>query len=393
MKKNFSVIFIFMAIMLMISITFGHGKVNVIAEENTGIKIESKSAYLIEPETKTVIYSKNEDERLPIASMCKIMTLLLCFENIDSGNLSLEENITVSENASKMGGSQIFLETNGEYKVSELIKGIVVASANDACVAMSERISGTEDAFVHKMNEKAQELGMKNTNFVNCTGLPKAGQYSSAKDVSVMFSNLLKHKEYYNFSKIWMDKIHHPNDRITEISNTNKLIRFYDGCDSGKTGYTGEAGHCLCASAKRNGMRLISVVISAPDGKTRFKETSDIFNYGFNSYVNKMLIDDKKPLNETVKVNGGKKNEVALTVEKPLFLLSKRTEKRIVDIEVSPLQEIKAPVNKGDVLGKITVYENGIAIEETNIIANESVEKANIFDYMKNSANNWNLVG
>ena len=212
--------------------------------------IKSKSAYLYDFNTKTEIYAHNENKRLPIASMTKIMLLDLVYENLDNGNISLDEEVTVSENASKMGGSQVFLESGFNYKIGDLIKSITVASANDASVAMAERLYGSEEECVIKMNEKANSLGLKNTQFVNCTGLPKPMQYSSAKDITLIFADLITHKTYFDYSKIWMDKIEHSKNH-TEISNTNKLVRFYDGCDGGKTGFTNEAGFCLTATAKR----------------------------------------------------------------------------------------------------------------------------------------------
>ena len=323
MKKLYSVIFILFAFVLSISCFNGFYSEKSFADENDLI-VKSKSAYLMDYKTKTVIYEKNSLEHLPIASMCKVMTLLICFEEIDNGNISYDEKIIISENSASMGGSQVFLEKDGEYLVGELIKSIVVASANDACVAMAERISSNQANFVERMNQKATELGMENTVFVNCTGLPQAGQYSCAKDVSTMFSKLLEHEDYYKFSKIWTDIVVHPNDRKTEISNTNKLIRFYKGCDSGKTGYTNEAGHCLTASAMRNGMRLVGVVISASSSKERFHDVSSMFNFGFDNFCNKLIIDKEKPLNLTINVKGGKKDELSISPQSSMYIFCKK---------------------------------------------------------------------
>ncbi len=399
MKKNFSVIFIFLAFAFTISCfsVFSTNKVSAdayaetVTDEQVG-GIKSKSAYLMDAESGSVIFAHDENKRLPIASMCKIMTLLLCFEDMDAGNISLEDTITVSENAGGMGGSQIFLDKNADYKVGDLIKGIVVASANDASVAMAEQICGSEQAFVDKMNEKAAELGMSNTVFVNCTGLPEAGQFSCAKDVAVMFSNLLKHEDYFRYSGIWMDEIKHSDGRITQISNTNKLIRFYEGCDSGKTGYTSEAGHCLAASAKRNGMRLISVVVASPDSKTRFKEVSSMFNFGFANYVNKIIVDDKKPLELKVEVAGGKKDTVQVVAEKPFYLFSAKNDKRSVEIDFIPESTVKAPVIKGDTVGYIVIYENNKEIGRVNVLSNEDIEAATYFDAVYDIIKNWSLV-
>ncbi len=362
-------------------------KTKVFADDD--VISNSKAFYCVEPTTKTVIKSKNEDERLPIASMCKIMTLLLVFESVDNGQLSYDQKIVISEDASSMGGSQIFLEENGEYSVGELIKGIVVASANDACVALAEKISGSEDEFVLRMNEKAESLEMKNTLFSNCTGLPKPVQYSSAKDVAIMFSELIKHEDYFRFARIWTDKIIHPKDRITEISNTNKLIRFYQGCDGGKTGYTSEAGHCLCATAQRNDMRLVSVVIGASDSKTRFAEVSGMFNYGFANYVNKKIIDENSVLDLEVNVLGGKKDKLEVVAENSVCIFSKRADKRSFEISFNPIVRVKAPIKKGDLVGELTVYENGKEISSVKVLSNENVECKTYFDYIKDVGLNW----
>lgn len=389
-KRNF-VICVLSAFLLSISFLFVSFKFNAFALGDTIISTESKSCFLIEPNSKTVIFSKNENEKRPIASMCKIMTLLLIFEEIDSGNLSLENDVTVSENASKMGGSQVFLEENGVYPVKELVKSIVVASANDSCVAMAETICGSEEAFVNKMNSKCSELNMKDTVFVNCTGLPKPGQFSCAKDVATMFLELIKHEEYFSFANIWMDKIEHPGDRFTEISNTNKLIRFYEGCDSGKTGFTQEAGHCLCASAIRNDTRLVSVVISAPDSKTRFKDVSSMFNYGFANYVNKIIVDKNTKTFDGIKVFRGKSDTLVGAPEESIFLFSKKNEERVLDVKFLQKENLTAPIYKGDVVGVLEAYENGVLVSKTNVCAIEDVEKANYFDYFKDVAQNWTI--
>ncbi len=389
MTKKFSVIFVFMAIIMGLTCLTKIKSGIVYAET---IDSQCKSAYLIEPHTHSIIYSKNENEKLPIASMCKIMTLLLAFEEIDSGNMSVDDSVVISDTAAGMGGSQVFLEANASYSVGELIKSIAVASANDASVAIAERICGSEDLFVDKMNSKAQELGMNNTVFVNCTGLPKAGQFSCAKDVSVMFSELLTYSGYYHYSKIWMDEVCHPNNRKTEISNTNKLIKFYEGCDGGKTGYTSEAGHCLAASAVRNGMRLVSVVISAPDSKTRFKDVSNMFNYGFANYTNKQIIDNRKPLDFSVEISGGKIDKVSVYAERPVYIFSRKDDKRSIEVEFKPNDLNKAPIYEGDILGKISLYENCKEIAIINVLSAENVAKKTYFDNLKDVVDDWAII-
>lgn len=394
MKKSFSVIFVLLAFILTIGCFSGFTKSKAFADNlgNNNYNITSRSAYLIDANTGNVIISHNENEHLPIASMCKIMTLLLCFESIDNNKISIDDIVSISENASNMGGSQVFLEKGGNYIVGDLLKSIIVASANDACVAMAELICGSQESFVCKMNERANELGMDNTIFVNCTGLPAAGQHSSAKDVATMFSALIKHQEYFRFSKIWTDVIKHPNDRITEISNTNKLIRFYQGCEGGKTGYTSEAGHCLAACATRHGMRLISVVINAPDSKTRFKEVSSMFNFGFANFENKLVIDNKKPLNLSVKVEGGKKEAIEVIPENPIYIFCKKGEKRAIEINFNPKSKILAPISYGEIVGEICVFENNVLISSTNVLSNEDVLEKTYFDIIKDISNNWALI-
>ena len=397
MKKIYSVIFILLAFIITFGCFSGFTTSKSYADEiskkqiNT-ITAKSKSAYLIDFDTNTVIYSKNELEKMPIASMCKIMTLLLCFEAIENNELSLDDVVIVSENASGMGGSHVFLEANGEYQVGDLIKSIVVASANDACVAMAEKLCGNQQVFVNKMNEKTKELGMDNTVFVNCTGLPCAGQFSCAKDVSIMFSELLKHDNYYMFSKIWTDVVIHPNNRKTEISNTNKLIRFYQGCDAGKTGYTNEAGHCLAASACRNGMRLISIVISAQNSKERFADVSNMFNFGFGNFVNKKIIDKNKPLDLDIQVKGGKKDKLEVVCERSVYLFSEKTKKRSVEFSFEPKENLFAPIKIGELVGVLHVFENGVEINSVNVLANENILAKNYFDIIGDISNNWSIV-
>lgn len=387
MKKKFSVIFILFSLFILINVLSGFMVKNI-----SDLDIKSKSAYLIDYNTKKVIYSKNENEKLPIASMCKIMTLLLTFESIDSGLISSEDIITISHNASSMGGSQVFLEEGEKYPVCDLIKSIVVCSANDSCVAIAETLSGDQQSFVDKMNCRAKELGMENTCFVNCTGLPQAGQFSCAKDCSIMFSELLKHQDYFKYSKIWTDRFSHTNDRFTEISNTNKLIRFYNGCDAGKTGYTSSAGHCLTATALRNGMRLVGVVIAAPDSKTRFNEVSTMFNYGFNNYCNKLIINKEKNLDIKVKIVGGKKDKISVKPKDSFYDFSLKNSKQNYEVDFTPKNKILAPIRIGDKVGVLEIYLNNEKIGEVDVVSNENINKKTYFDCVKDICNSWGLI-
>ena len=357
----------------------------------SGISVSAKSAFVMESDTQTTIYAKEENKRLPIASMCKIMTLLLSFEAIDCGVLEFSEQITVSENAAAMGGSQVFLEANASYPVKELIKSIIVCSANDSCVAMAEAIAGSEEAFVVKMNEKTKELGLENTLFANCTGLPKEPQYSSAKDVAKMLNKLIEHEEYFEFGKIWMDKFQHPEGRYTEISNTNRLVRFYDGCDGGKTGFTNQAGFCLAATAKRNNMRIISVVIGEENSKQRFDDVRRTFDHAFANYSLKTVVDGEVPLGESVVAVGGKTKQLKVIPQRSGFIFGKKGEKENVTTEWSMIKSVKAPVSAGEVVGEIVVYKDGVEVDRIPLVAAENLEKANVFDNFKEIANAWNF--
>ncbi|MBE7100589.1 MAG: D-alanyl-D-alanine carboxypeptidase [Clostridiales bacterium] len=353
------------------------------------LDISAKSAYLMDNYSKTAIYAHKEEERLPIASMCKIMTLLLSFDAIRAGNLSFEEEISVSERAASMGGSQVFLEANAKYSVKNLIKSVVICSANDSCVALAERIAGSEQVFVDRMNAKAKEIGANNTLFANCTGLPKEPQYSCAKDVALMLSKLLENEEYYEFGKVWMDKFEHPEGRYTEITNTNKLIRFYDGCDGGKTGFTNEAGFCLAATAKRDNTRIISVVIGEKDSKQRFNDVRTMFDYAFANYTTKKIVQADVPLEERATVDGGKSKSIAVAPQRDAYFFLRRGEQGDITSEIS-LKTVKAPCKKGDVVGVLRIYQAGVEMDSVPLVAYENVKEANFFDCLQEVAEEWN---
>ena len=356
---------------------------------DANLQIHAKSAYLMDFDSKTPVFASNELQRLPIASMCKIMTLLLSFEAIDNGIISLDEEVMISERASSMGGSQVFLEANAKYPVKELIKSIVVCSANDSCVALAEKIAGNESAFTDRMNERAKQLGANNTLFANCTGLPKEPQYSCAQDVAIMLKELLSHKEYYEYGKVWMDKFVHPKGRYTEITNTNKLVRFYDGCDGGKTGFTNQAGFCLAATAKRDNTRVISVVIGEENSKTRFDDVRAMFDYAFANYTTKTIVQANIPLEKQAQINGGKEKFVSVTPVRNACVFVKKGEKQNIKIETE-YNSLSAPLNKGDCVGELIVYKDNIEIDKIPLVAQTSVEKATLMDRMKDIANGWN---
>ncbi len=349
--------------------------------DTVALGISSKEAVLMSEDGK-VLFEQNSTEKRPIASMTKIMTLLCVYDAIDEGKVSLDDNVVASQRAASMGGSQVFLDANATYKLDNLIKSIVVCSANDSCVAVAEHIGGSVETFVGKMNDKAKQLGLVATHFENCTGLPAVSQYSCAKDVGIMLSELIKHPHYFTCSRVWMEDFVHPSGRVTGMTNTNKLIRFYDGCDGGKTGYTSEAQHCLAATAKRGDTRVIAVVVGASDSKTRFKEVSDMFNYAFANYENKVYIDGNTRM-QSVSVQGGKADSVDVRPEGKLAAFGKKGN---VDYSVNyDLPEtIKAPVVAGEVIGTAQLTDtNGNVVEQVNLVANVDVEAKTFWDYVK----------
>ena len=349
--------------------------------------VNYKALYTVDARTGYVIDGQNVDEKLPIASMVKIMTALIGFESVKSGQISLDQDVTISKTAESMGGSQMFLEANDTYKIGDLFKGIIVVSANDACVQLAEVLCGSEEDFVTKMNEKAQSLGMTNTKFVNCTGLPKQGQYSTAHDVSIMLRELLKYPEYHEYSKIWIEDFNHPDGRVTQFVNTNKLVRFYKDCTGGKTGYTSEAGFCLAASAKRNGSHIISVIIGADDSKGRFATITQQFEKAFANYETKNVLK-KDSIMEKVEVIGGKAENISVYPERPYFVFCKKGDTSDVSVSINLPESINAPTKKGDVIGSVTVTEKG---RETviNLLSSDTVEALSYWDITQNIMRAW----
>ncbi len=325
---------------------------------------------------------------MPIASVCKVMTLTLVLDSVSEGKLSLEDKVSVSKNAMSMGGSQVYLDSKCEYSVDQLIKSIVVCSANDSCVALSEKVCGGEEEFVSRMNSKAKELGCTDTLFANCTGLPRETQYSCARDVAKMFANLLKHEEYYNYSKVWLEDFVHPDNRTTSMTNTNKLIRNYSFCDGGKTGFTNEAGFCLAATAKKNNLRLISAVLGAASSNERFDSTIKMFDYGFANYQNKIVLDKDITLNDEFTVRGGKKDSFQVRPERNSYVFSAADKSPEITHKVNDFN-VKAPVAPEQVVGSVEVYKDGVLIDTVNVVSVESVEKAGYVDYLKQNAKNW----
>lgn len=362
------------------------------AEKQLG-EYNSRSAYLVDYDTGTVLYERNAESKYQIASMVKIMTLNIVFDEIQAGNLTFDEKITISDRASGMGGSQMFLDAGLEYSVADLIKGVTVVSANDASVALAEKIAGSVEAFVDLMNERAKEYGMQNTSFVNVTGLPENGQYSTAKDVSKMMKNLLKHPKYYEFSGIFLENYTHPDGRITELTNTNKLIRFYDGCDGGKTGFTNDAMFCLSATAKRGDTRIIATVLGAQTSKERNKEITDLFNYAFHNFNTVKIVEKDKIISSNITIKGAKDSTINLTPKSDIAVLEKRNNKSNYDVKIELFDNLKAPIEKGESVGYISVTnENGDIIAQTEVVTVDKILSRSYLDNLRRILENWSLA-
>lgn len=341
----------------------------------TTLEIKAKSAILIEVNTGEILYEMNADEQMPPASITKIMSLLLIMEAIDRGDMSLEDVISASEHACSMGGSQIWLEPGETMTVDDLLKAAVIASANDATVALGEQIAGSEEGFVSMMNARADALGMTNTHFVNATGLDAEGHVSTAHDVAIMSAELIKHDLIKNYSTVWMDTL---RDGESELVNTNKLVRFYEGTTGLKTGTTSGAGYCLSATAERNGLELAAVIMSGDTSADRFNGAKKLLDYGFANYA---YTDIPPKLGDLVSlaVKGGTEPTVALEAKDNFGMLLKKSDAASITQKVNLNENVAAPVKKGDVLGTIDFYSGDNQIGSVNVTAAQNIDKMTFF--------------
>ena len=342
------------------------------------LTLNAKSSILIEASTGKILYEKNKDERYAPASMTKMMSLVIIMDNIYNGNLRLDEMIKTSKNASGMGGSQIFLKEGEEMSVDDMLKGITIGSANDATVALAERIAGSEEAFVKIMNEYAKKLGLKNTHFKNCTGLDENDHYSSAYDMSVIARELVKHEKILNYSSIYETYLRSDTDNKFWRVNTNKLVRFYKGVDGLKTGYTDTAGYCLTATINKDNMRVIAVVMGEDSSTTRNSEVSGLLDYAYNLYKKDTYITKEEVLGNAKVEKGNVEYANIVTVDDISIINKKEYKRGEIKFELD-LKYLKAPIKKGDVVGKIKVIENGNIISEADVTVDKNIDKAGYF--------------
>lgn len=346
-----------------------------------GMSVDAKSAILIDAGSGTVLFDQNSHDRLPPASVTKVMTMLLIMEAIDRGQMTLEDKVTISERAASMGGSQMYMEPGEQQKLETLMIGIAVCSANDACVAAAEHHSGSVEIFVENMNKRAKELGMKDTNFVNTNGLPVANHYTSAYDIALMSKELIKHEKIQDWFNIWMTNITVglPGKKQTELglTNTNRLIKTYPGANGIKTGFTQEAGYCLSASAKKGDLSLIAVIMGSTTSIIRFAEASKLLDYGFANYDAVKLAEKGEPMGMVV-VEKGTPNMVNAVAPERVSVLVKKGEKDSIKGELVFEGSISAPLNKGDQLGDLIIYQQDKEIARYPVVAEENVNKASL---------------
>jgi D-alanyl-D-alanine carboxypeptidase (penicillin-binding protein 5/6) len=352
-------------------------------ERNAKLAEKASSAILIERDTGEVMFEKNSHEKLPPASMTKIMTMLLIMEAIDKGSIAYDDTVRTSEYAASMGGSQIFLEPGEEMSVSDMLKAIAVASGNDATVAMAEHIAGTEEEFVAMMNEKAKELGLENTNFMNTNGLPAENHYTTAYDLAMISKELLKYDDITKYTGIYEDYLRADTDDKFWLVNTNKLVKFYPGVDGLKTGFTREAMYCLTATAEKNDMRVITVIMGAPTPKERNAQITSMLDYAFNQFQTHKLYDRDHVLAD-VNVSKGDKDSIPVVTSESVSILTKKGVK--VDDVVERLEiddSLRAPVKKGDVIGTLFIEKEGEVLSETSLVAGDDAFEASWWKLFK----------
>ena len=358
-------------------------------EEGTPMTLTAPSALLMEAETGAVIFEKNADERRPAASVTKLMTLLLLFERLDAGEIALSDQVTVSQNAADQPGSQALLDAHAVYPLQDLLKSTIIASGNDSAVALAEYVAGTEESFVTLMNQRAEELGLINTHYVNCTGLPVADQYTSARDVAVISREMCGHPTYHSYASTWLDTLVHPSGRHTDLTHTNRLVRFYRDCDGFKTGSTNEAKYCLSATAERNGMRLIAVVLGVPNSQTRFDEARAMMDYGFATYSRTQVASPGDLAGVQVPVKMGARDQADVALGKGLSLLLRSGQAGRLRFETQLPESLTAPIAQGQEIGKIQVLLEDQLVAELPAVAAQAVRLPGLLEGFTRLWENW----
>ena len=358
-------------------------------ESGVPMELTSPSAMLVEADTGTVIFEKNADEKRQVASVTKLMTLLICLEAVEAGEIHLEDQVTISAEAAGQIGSQALLDAGAAYPLETLLHAAIIASANDAACALAEHISGTEAAFAERMNRRAQELGMGDTCYVNSTGLPADGQYTTARDVARLACEVCRHPEYFTHASVWMDTLTHPSGRTTDLTNTNRLVRFYPGCDGLKTGSADVSKYCLAATAQKNGLRLIAIVLGTPNSQTRFNEARAMLDYGFAGYKRVTVLKKGDKLGKSIPVKLGMQDEVEIAAGSGLSMLIRPGQETQLSIEVELPDEVTAPVEAGCALGVIRVKLGDGVIAKLSAVAAQEVPMPGLLASFMRLFANW----
>ena len=388
-KKRLIALFILTVIFLVLFLTPA-------GAAETKFELEAEAAILIDALAGNILYEKNIHEPLPPASITKIMTLLLALEAIEEGKVSLGEEVVVSERAASMGGSQIFLSPGDVVTMEELLIGIAVGSGNDASVAVAEHIAGSLEGFVDMMNERASQLGMDHTVFQNACGLHIEGHVTTAYDIALMSRELLKYPEIHEWFTIWLDEDFLEGRISVEegiyLSNTNRMVRYYPGCDGLKTGYTSQAGHCIAATARRDDTRFIAVILNAPDSKTRFNEAGELLDYAFANFET-VLLAEKGQVIEEVQVEKGKESTVELILPEELGILVEKAEAPDFEKEVVITHSLTAPLTVGEKLGELIISREGQEVLKKNLVAEKSIDRASLLDIFHRILSEWVKFG
>ena len=385
MKKYFVSLF---CLILAIVILMGFNSQSIVQASALFEDMSAKS-YIVMDASGNVLLEKNPHEKHEVASICKLMTTLITLEHIGNGNLSLDDKVVASKYACDAEGSQAFLDAGSEYSVRDLLKSVIVASANDGAIVLAESIGGSENNFVKLMNEKAKEIGMKDTLYANSTGLPDTNQYSTAYDTALLLNKVSLYDIYREDCKIWMDKLIHPSGRETELVNTNRLIKYYPGCLTGKTGYTDEAGYCLSSTAEKNNLHLTCVVLGCDSMANRFKESIELYNYTFANFLSDKIIDKNNVIDNQIKVVGGKETKVILVPEKDYYCTQERNNSKEISIVYDLPKTLNAPLKENDVVGKIIIMQENKPIGEVNVIVASNVDKQNYKDIVSKIISNF----
>ena len=382
-----------LALMMLFGMLTGYARADVLSigpmEDEAPMTLNCVSALLVEPDSGQIIFEMNADERRAVASVTKIMSILLTIEAIEEGRITLTDSVVISANAAGMGGSQVLLDAGETQTVDVLLKSMSVGSANDATVALAEHIAGSVQIFVDRMNERARELNMGDTHFVNATGLPAEGHYTTARDVARMALELAKHELYYQYSTVWLDEVQHESGRSTSLTNTNRLIRLYEGCDGLKTGSTNEAGYCMAATAKRGDMRLIAVVLGADTGKERFSIASEMMDYGFANYRRYPVTEKGAKVRGQMPVTGGSSDALTLELAEDLTLLVRRGDEQQIRLQANLPEQASAPIEKGEHMGSVDVLLGDRVVGRVQVVAAESIGRRRFSDGFRQVLQLW----